>query len=148
MFIGVHTVDGRTEPQTGEAASRDVEEWQSRQDAFRQAVMRVLKTGSLKLCRPIGLFSTTDSVAINEWDLRFKVAEQCPPELRDSYCSSLDGGQSVARSERLLEALRSTGRAAERVKSRTGAFFILVARDLVHTEPRDIVQLAAGSAAS
>ena len=85
--------------------------------------------------------SSAGGVAINEWDLRFKVAEQCPAELRDSYCSSLDGGQLVASCERLLEALRTSGRVAERVKSRTGAFFIVVARDLVNREPRDIVKL-------
>ena len=144
MFAGVHDVDGRAEPQprARQAASRVVEEWRSRQDAFRQAVMRALKISTLKLCKPIGLSSATGAVAINEWDLRFKVAEQCPPELVDSYCSSLDGGQLVASCERLLEALRSSGRVAERVKSRTGAFFIVVARDLVHGEPRDIVKLS------
>jgi hypothetical protein len=48
----------------------------------------------------------------------------------------------VARFEQLLEALRSSGRVAERVKSRRGGHFILVAKELVRRQPRGVVKLA------
>jgi hypothetical protein len=135
-------VTGRSAGEVVTPARRLVDEWRLRQHAFLQAVERALECSSVKLYRPIGPSSASGAVAVNEWDLRFKVAEQCPPELIDSYCSSLDGGQLVARFERLLEALRSSGRWAERVKSRAGAFFFVVAKELVHREPSDIVELA------
>jgi len=135
----------RVQGTDGEAvapARRVIDEWRSRQDAFRRVVLRALKSSSVKLYRPIGPDGPIGGLAIDEWSLRFKVAQDCPPTLVDTYCSTLNDGQLAARFERLLDALSNNGRPADRVKSRTGAFFILVAKELVRRQPRGIVKLA------
>jgi hypothetical protein len=146
MSPGIHSADGyitgRSSGEIAASARRVVDEWRSRQEVFRQVVERALKSRSVRLYRPIGPSGAIGAVAIDEWSLRFAVAQECPPELINSYCSTFNDGQLVARFERLLDALRSSGRPVQRVKSRTGAFFILVTKELVRREPRGIVKLA------
>jgi hypothetical protein len=133
---------GRSASDGASAARRVLDEWRAKQDRFCEVVERALKSSSVRFYRPIGPSGPIGALAIDEWSLRFKVAQDCPPELVDSYCSRFGDGQPVARFEQLLEALRSSGRVAERVKSRRGGHFILVAKELVRRQPRGVVKLA------
>jgi hypothetical protein len=116
------------------------EEHETKQHAFREAVVRALD--SVKVYKPVGPSGPIGAAAINEWNLRFKVAEECPLDLVDAYCQAMSNGQPAARLEPVMDVIRCLGERVEQVRSTEDKPFILVHKEIAGREATGEVRLA------